>query len=91
MQLYNLYWPPETFSPRIRTSASPRWRATRGRLCCAGREHGIRYTKKTLGQLFCDGSARQIVDMLERECREAGVQILVNASAGEVRSEDGFT
>src|ERR1700731_2764190 len=54
-------------------------------------KHGIRYHEKTLGQLFCDGSAREIVEMLERECCGAGVQTLVNASAGEVRSEDGFT
>jgi predicted Rossmann fold flavoprotein len=53
-------------------------------------KHGIRYHEKTLGQLFCDGSAREIVEMLERECRDAGVQILVNASAGEVRSGEGF-
>ena len=36
--------------------------------------HGIRYHEKTLGQLFCDGSARQIVALLERECAEAGVE-----------------
>src|ERR1700744_3248418 len=35
--------------------------------------HGIAYHEKTLGQLFCHGSAQQIVTMLERECRAAGV------------------
>src|SRR5271156_6189037 len=30
--------------------------------------HGIAYHEKTLGQLFCDGSAQQIVDMLMSEC-----------------------
>src|SRR5512132_4301381 len=30
--------------------------------------HGIAWHEKTLGQLFCDGSARQIVAMLEEEC-----------------------
>src|ERR1035438_8771482 len=34
--------------------------------------HGIRYHEKTLGQLFCDGSAAQIVTMLETECAAAG-------------------
>src|SRR6202142_2325789 len=33
---------------------------------------GIRYHEKTLGQLFCDRSALDIVTMLERECAEAG-------------------
>lgn len=39
-------------------------------------KHGIRYHEKTLGQLFCDGSAQQIVTLLERECAEAKVRIL---------------
>jgi hypothetical protein len=37
--------------------------------------HGIAFHEKKLGQLFCDGSARQIVAMLLAECREAGVRI----------------
>ena len=36
--------------------------------------HGIRYHEKKLGQLFCDGSSQQIIDMLRRECNEAQVQ-----------------
>jgi predicted Rossmann fold flavoprotein len=39
-------------------------------------KHGIRYHEKTLGQLFCDGTAQQIVTLLERECAEANVRIL---------------
>jgi hypothetical protein len=38
-------------------------------------KHGIRYHEKTLGQLFCDRSAMDIVTMLERECAEAGARI----------------
>jgi len=38
-------------------------------------KHDIRYHEKTLGQLFCDRSAMDIVTMLERECAEAGAQI----------------
>src|SRR6266700_2285085 len=34
-------------------------------------KHGIAYHEKILGQLFCDGSAQQIVSMLESECRGA--------------------
>src|SRR6201996_8682147 len=47
-------------------------------------KHGIAYHEKTLGQLFCDGSAQQIVTMLEQECRAAGVEILANIQVGEV-------
>ncbi len=50
--------------------------------------HAIRYHEKTLGQLFCDGSAREIVSMLERECRDAGAEIVLNARVQEVR--EGF-
>ena len=38
-------------------------------------KHGIAYHEKTLGQLFCDRSARQILDMLLAECAESGVRI----------------
>jgi predicted Rossmann fold flavoprotein len=38
-------------------------------------KHGIAYHEKKLGQLFCDGSAQQIIDMLLSECAAAGVQI----------------
>jgi predicted Rossmann fold flavoprotein len=37
-------------------------------------KHGIRYHEKKLGQLFCDGSSQQIIDMLRHECNNAGVQ-----------------
>ena len=53
--------------------------------------HGIAYHEKTLGQLFCDGSAQQIVTMLERECGTAGVELLcgVRVSEAQLRSADG--
>src|SRR5204862_2018803 len=54
-------------------------------------KHGIAYHEKTLGQLFCDGSARQIVSMLESECREAGVRIFTNISIERVEHQDLFT
>ncbi|MFP5207039.1 MAG: NAD(P)/FAD-dependent oxidoreductase [Acidobacteriota bacterium] len=50
--------------------------------------HGIAYHEKTLGQLFCDHSAQQIVDMLMRECAEAGVRVLLSAAVREVRRDD---
>src|SRR6202035_1571938 len=39
-------------------------------------KHRIPYHEKTLGQLFCDRSAEAILNMLEDECRAAGVQII---------------
>ncbi|MES2392317.1 MAG: NAD(P)/FAD-dependent oxidoreductase [Acidobacteriota bacterium] len=49
------------------------------------RKHGIRFHEKTLGQLFCDDSARQIVTLLEKECGEAGVEIRCGVSVSAVR------
>ena len=51
-------------------------------------KHGIAYHEKTLGQLFCDGSARQIVEMLEAECRDAGVEIHTGVSVQSVKRDE---
>ncbi len=42
--------------------------------------HDIHYHEKKLGQLFCDGSSREIVQMLEEECRRARVEIRTNVN-----------
>ena len=43
--------------------------------------HGIAWHEKTLGQLFCDGSAKQIVAMLLDECDAGGVDLAFGAAA----------
>jgi predicted Rossmann fold flavoprotein len=48
-------------------------------------KHGIAYHEKKLGQLFCDRAASDITTMLERECREVGVEIRLNTRVDEVR------
>jgi len=53
-------------------------------------KHGIAWHEKTLGQLFCDGSARQIVSMLLAECEAAGVDIRLQQRIGEVSRADRF-
>jgi predicted Rossmann fold flavoprotein len=53
--------------------------------------HGIPYHEKTRGQLFCDRSARDIVAMLERECKEAGVRIETGCAVRSVTGDGGFT
>ena len=52
--------------------------------------HGIAWHEKTLGQLFCDGSARQIVDMLLGLCASAGAQVLCNSPIRQVRHTEGL-
>lgn len=51
--------------------------------------YGIKWHEKTLGQLFCDYSARAIVDMLLEECKRGGVEIVLNAHDIEVESLTG--
>ena len=49
----------------------------------------IPWHEKTLGQLFCDGSARAILDMLLAECERGGVEVVLNARGIEVESAGG--
>ena len=51
--------------------------------------YGIAWHEKTLGQLFCDGSARQIVALLVEECAKGGVELRYGVAAGEVEHRDG--
>jgi len=53
--------------------------------------HGIAWHEKTLGQLFCDGSATQIIDMLRLMMAEAGVVLRLSTTVGEIeRTAGGF-
>ena len=51
--------------------------------------YGIDWHEKTLGQLFCDGSARQIVAMLLAECEKVAVQLQLDALVQDVEHADG--
>ena len=53
--------------------------------------HRIAWHEKTLGQLFCDGSARQIVAMLWDECSAAGVELWLTNPAEVERVDAAFT
>jgi predicted Rossmann fold flavoprotein len=54
--------------------------------------HGIAWHEKTLGQLFCDGSATQVVAMLLAEMKAAGAQLRLNTRVQQVeKTADGFT
>lgn len=55
------------------------------------KKHGIPYHEKTLGQLFCDHSAHEIVSMLERECRAARVEIFTGIHVEMVERAGDFT
>ncbi len=52
--------------------------------------YGIAWHEKTLGQLFCDGSARQIVALLLEECARGGVELSCGAPIVDVSHADGL-
>lgn len=55
-------------------------------------KHGIAWHEKTLGQLFCDDSAQQIVDMLVAECEKGNVTLRLRCEVLSVaQDDDGFT
>lgn len=51
--------------------------------------HGIAFHEKHKGQLFCDGSSQQIIDMLLAECAAGGVAHWQPCSVGEIAFSDG--
>src|SRR5678816_4609916 len=53
-------------------------------------KHGIAYHEKKLGQLFCDGSSQQIIDLLLNECSDAGVEIRCGCTVSRVRKQVEF-
>nr|WP_281179204.1 NAD(P)/FAD-dependent oxidoreductase [Sphingomonas mali] len=52
--------------------------------------YGIAWHEKTLGQLFCDGSAKQIVAMLLDQCEQGGVELSLGRAASEIGHADGL-
>lgn len=87
----NIYCQPENFvsaNPHFAKSALARYTPTD--FIALVEKHRIRYHEKTLGQLFCDGSAREIVAMLEEECRAAKVSTFLNSKIREVRRTSEF-
>ena len=53
-------------------------------------KHGIQYHEKKLGQLFCDGSSQQIIDLLLGECNAANVEILLECQVTGLQKEASF-
>src|SRR6478672_1913968 len=83
----NLHCRPENFlsaNPHFAKSALARY-TPRDFLALVER-HRIPYHEKTLGQLFCDRSARDILDLLECECAAAGVRIETGCAVLAVRA-----
>jgi predicted Rossmann fold flavoprotein len=87
----NLRCQPENFlsaNPHFAKSALARY--TPADFIAMAEKHRIPYHEKTLGQLFCDRSARDILGMLEEECRSADVSIFLNTKIEEVTRSSEF-
>ncbi len=88
----NLEARPEAFlsaNPHFCKSALARY--TQHDFIALVEKHRIAWHEKTLGQLFCDGSARQIVKMLLDEAAAAGVDVRVAHRVTKVEKADRFT
>lgn len=86
----NLYAEPANFlseNPHFCKSALSRF--TQWDFIALVDKHGIKWHEKTLGQLFCDGSAKEIVAMLLTEMEAAGAQLRLQTSASDIARIDG--
>ena len=87
----NLHTRPENFlseNPHFAKSALSRYAPEE--FIALVEAHHIPYHEKTLGQLFCDGSAQHVVTMLQKECDAAHVQTILGASISSVTKSDAF-
>lgn len=89
----NLHTAPANFlsqNPRFCVSALKRY--SQRDFIALVESYGIAYHEKTLGQLFCDGSSKQIVSMLLQESRKAGVTLWTAARVGRIQKQgEGFS
>ncbi|WP_395345677.1 NAD(P)/FAD-dependent oxidoreductase [Ningiella sp. W23] len=87
----NMYASPENFlsqNPHFCKSALSRY--TQWDFIALVEQYNIAYHEKTLGQLFCDNTAKDIVTMLMQECTEAKVIVSNRCEVGEVSYKDGL-
>ena len=88
----NLYCEPDRFisaNPHFHKSALDRY-TQHDFIALIGR-HRIAYHEKTLGQLFCDGSARAVVAMLLAECAAGGVDVRLGHRVTDISRADAFS
>src|SRR6202163_2550130 len=88
----NIHCQPENFisaNPHFCKSALARY--TPADFIALVEKHGIKYHEKKLGQLFCDQSSQQIIEMLLDECADARVEIRCGSQVRSVSRESGFT
>lgn len=87
----NLHCEPDRFvseNPRFCISALSRY--TQWDFIELVQRHNIPYHEKSQGQLFCDNSSKDIVNMLQSECDAVDVRVVTHCEIDKVQSEDGY-
>lgn len=87
----NLYVEPDNFlsgNPHFCKSALSRY--TQWDFIELVRKHEIGYHEKTLGQLFCDDSSKDILDMLLSEAEQAGVMLKTRCEVTQVTFDENY-
>lgn len=87
----NLHCKPEDFlsaNPHFHKSALARY--SPADFIELVKKHRIPFHEKTLGQLFCDGSSREIVALLEEECRRVDARIFLNTRITQIARDGHF-
>ena len=87
----NIHCRPENFlsaNPHFAKSALARY--TPQDFLALVNKHGITWHEKTLGQLFCDQSSRQILDLLLAECADAKVELFPGTRTEQIERGDNF-
>lgn len=87
----NLFTSPSNFisnNPHFCVSALQRF--TQNDFVNLVKKHQIAFHEKTLGQLFCDISSRQIIEMLLKECFEGNVEIRLESAVEEIKKTSEF-
>lgn len=88
----NLHCEPSRFissNPHFCKSALTRY--TQWDFIALVQKHGIPYHEKTLGQLFCDNSSKDIVSLLLAECEEANARIITHCDIDRVAHDGVFS
>jgi len=88
----NIYTTPEHFisgNPNFHKSALARY--TPEDFIRSVRRHRIAYHEKKHGQLFCDGSSQQVINLLLKECEAAGVDIHVECTVSRIKKNGRFS
>src|SRR5262244_4579729 len=87
----NIHCQPQNFlsaNPHFAKSALARF--TPADFIALVEKHQIPYHEKTLGQLFCDRSAEDVLTMLEKECAAVDAQVVLNCKIETIYREDKF-